>query len=68
MQYSVEKHVQMLVNLMKQHNIKKVIASPGMKNMPFVASVQFDPFFEVFSCVDERSAVYMACGMAQASG
>lgn len=68
MKYSVEKHVQMLIYLMKQHGVKKVIASPGMKNMPFVASVQFDPYFEVYSCVDERSAAYMAYGMAMQSG
>lgn len=65
--YSNEKAVQMLISLMKQHGIKKVIVSPGMKNMPFIASVQFDPFFEVYSCVDERSAAYMACGLAEES-
>lgn len=68
MHYSAEKQVQMLIYLMKQHGVKKVIASPGMKNMPFIASVQFDPFFEVYSCVDERSAAYMAYGMALESG
>ena len=66
--YSKEKTVQMLVSLMKQHGVKKVIVSPGMKNMPFIASVQFDPYFEVYSCVDERSAAYMACGLAEESG
>ena len=66
--YSVEKNIQMLVSLMKQHNIRKVIVSPGMKNMPFIASVQFDPYFEMYSCVDERSAAYMACGIAVESG
>lgn len=66
--YSNEKTVQMLVSLMKQHGIRKVIVSPGMKNMPFIASVQFDSFFEVYSCVDERSAAYMACGLAEESG
>ena len=66
--YSVEKNIQMLVSLMKQNNIRKVIVSPGMKNMPFIASVQFDPFFELYSCVDERSAAYMACGIAVESG
>ena len=66
--YSIEKNIQMLVSLMKQHNVRKVIVSPGMKNMPFIASVQFDPFFEVYSCVDERSAAYMACGIAVESG
>ena len=68
MKYSVEKHVQMLIYLMKQHGVRKVIVSPGMKNIPFVASVQFDPYFEVYSCVDERSAAYMAYGMAMQSG
>lgn len=62
--YSAEKNVQMLISLMKQHGISKVIVSPGMKNLPFIASVQYDPFFEVYSCVDERSAAYMACGLA----
>lgn len=66
--YSTDKNVQILVSLMKQHGVKKVIVSPGMKNMPFIASVQFDPFFEVYSCVDERSAAYMACGLAVESG
>ncbi len=66
--YSAEKNTQMLIALMKEHGIKKVIASPGMKNMPFIASVQFDDYFEVYSCVDERSAAYMACGMALESG
>ena len=27
-----------------------------------------DPFFQVYSCVDERSAAYMACGLADESG
>ena len=31
----------------------------------FVASVQNDDYFELYSCVDERSAAYMACGMAE---
>lgn len=66
--YSIEKSVQMLISLMKQHNIRKVIVSPGMKNMPVIASVQFDSFFEVYSCVDERSAAYMACGLSVESG
>ena len=62
--YSSEKNVQMLISLMKQHEIKKIVVSPGMKNLPFIASVQFDPYFEVYSCVDERSAAYIACGLA----
>ncbi len=67
-QYSSERNVQMLVYLLKQHHIRKVIASPGTTNVNFVASVQRDSYFQVYSCVDERSAAYMACGMAAESG
>ena len=66
--YSSERNIQMLIYLLKQHNIRKVIASPGTSNINFVASVQFDDYFQVYSCVDERSAAYMACGMAEESG
>lgn len=66
--YTVEKNVQMLVYLMKAHGIKKVIASPGTTNVTFVASLQQDPYFEMYSAADERSAAYMACGLAAESG
>lgn len=66
--YSAERNVQILVALLKAHGIRYVIASPGTTNINFVASVQFDPFFKVFSSVDERSAAYLACGIASESG
>lgn len=66
--YTIERNVQMLVYLLKAHGIKKVIASPGTTNVTFVASLQHDPFFEIYSAADERSAAYMACGLAAESG
>lgn len=66
--YSKEVNVQILVSLMKKHGIRKVIASPGTTNINFVASVQQDPYFELYSSVDERSAAYIACGLAAESG
>ncbi|TGN39941.1 thiamine pyrophosphate-binding protein [Marinobacter confluentis] len=66
--YTDEKNVLILVGLLKANGIRKVIASPGATNITFVASVQYDPFFEVYSAVDERSAAYMACGLAHESG
>lgn len=62
--YTTEKNILILISLLKQHGIKEIIASPGTTNISFVASVQSDPFFHVTSCVDERSAAYMACGIA----
>ena len=66
--YTDEINVQILIALLKKHNIRKIIASPGTTNISFVASVQHDDDFEVYSCVDERSAAYMACGMAAQLG
>ncbi len=66
--YSNFKNVQILIALLKKHGIRKIVASPGTSNMPFVASVQQDDFFEIYSCVDERSAAYIACGLSVESG
>ena len=66
--YTTEKNIQILITLLKAHGIKRIVASPGTTNITFVASVQQDPYFEIYSCVDERSAAYMACGMATESG
>lgn len=66
--YTDEKNTQILISLLKSHEIKRIVASPGTTNIRFVASVQQDPFFEVFSAPDERSAAYIACGMAVESG
>ena len=62
--YTNEKNILILIDLLKQHQIKNIIASPGTTNISFVASVQSDSFFNLISCVDERSAAYMACGIA----
>lgn len=66
--YTVEKGQQILVSLLKQHGIRKVVASPGTTNVTFVVCLQYDPFFEVYSSVDERSAAYQAVGLTEESG
>ncbi len=62
------KNFLLLASLLKAYSIRKVIVSPGMANVNMVSCFQQDPFFEVYSSVDERSACYMACGMAAESG
>ncbi|MDE7462642.1 MAG: 2-succinyl-5-enolpyruvyl-6-hydroxy-3-cyclohexene-1-carboxylate synthase [Muribaculaceae bacterium] len=62
--YTVERNVQIVISLLKEHGIRRVIASPGTTNMTFIGSIQNDPYFQIWSCVDERSAAYLACGMA----
>ena len=66
--YSAEKNTQMLVALLKAHGIRKAVVSPGMKNYGFIGSLQYDDYFELYSSVDERSAAYIACGLAEESG
>ncbi len=66
--YTDEKHTQMLISLMREHAVRRIVVSPGTTNVCFVASVQQDPYFEIFSAADERSAAYIACGMAAESG
>ena len=67
LKYSAERAAQILVSLLKQHNIKKVVASPGTTNMTFLVTAMHDPWFEIYSSVDERSAAYIACGLAEES-
>lgn len=66
--YSDEKNVQILIVLLKAHNIKDIVVSPGATNVSFVASCQQDSYFNMYSCVDERSAAYIACGIAAETG
>lgn len=63
--YSNEKAVQIVIALLKKNNIKRLVVSPGSANDTFVYSVQSDSFFTLYSCIDERSAAYMACGIAE---
>ena len=66
--YTDERNVQIVLALLKANNIKRIVVSPGATNESIVASMQYDPYFDMYSCVDERSAAYMACGMAVETG
>ncbi len=65
---TTEKNALIVVSLLKEHGIRYVIASPGTTNNALIGSIQKDPFFKVYSSVDERSAAYMACGLAAETG
>lgn len=66
--YTDERNVQIVIALLKAHGIHRVIVSPGTTNMTFVVSIENDPWFQIWSSVDERSAAYLACGMAAETG
>jgi 2-succinyl-5-enolpyruvyl-6-hydroxy-3-cyclohexene-1-carboxylate synthase len=62
---SDKKPVQDFIQLLDQHGIQEVIICPGSRNAPFSISLASDPRFHVHSIVDERSAGFIALGMAQ---
>lgn len=62
--YTSEKNHQLLIAYLKEYGIKTIVISPGTSNMGFVMSVQSDPFFKLVSVIDERSAGYVAIGIA----
>ena len=66
--YTAERNHQILIALMKEHGVRLVIASPGGTDIGVIQSLQQDGFFTLYSCVDERSAGYMACGLAEETG
>ena len=66
--YTDERNSRILIALLKAHGIRKVVANPGVRNISFTGSVQNDPWFEVYSGVDERHSAYLAVGMAAESG
>ena len=66
--YTDERNVQIVVSLLKAHGIRKVVVSPGTTNLTLVGSLMYDGEFELYSSVDERSAAYLACGLASESG
>lgn len=63
--YNILKNVQIIISLLKSYNIRHLVLSPGSRNVPFVHSVENDPFFKCYSIVDERGAGYFALGLAK---
>lgn len=66
--YTELKAYQIIIALLKEYGIRRCVLSAGSRNVPFVHSVEEDPFFKCYSVVDERSAGYFALGLAQESG
>ena len=60
--------IEIIVELLKKHNIRYVVVSPGGTNIAFVKAVQNDSFFKLYSVVDERSAMYFAIGLYLQTG
>ena len=60
-------HINTIADLCAKHGIRKAIISPGSRNAPLIIAFNRHPKIECFSISDERSAAFIALGMAQGS-
>lgn len=63
--FSDDRLVLQLISLLKQFGVRRIVISPGSRHFPITHSLERDPFFELFSVVDERSAAFFALGLIQ---
>lgn len=63
--YSSKRSIQVLANLLHQYNILDVVISPGSRNAPLAIHFSELDDFNCFSIIDERSAAFVALGMAK---
>ena len=60
--------VQALVDELARCGLRHAITCPGSRNAPLLLSLAEHEWVECVSVIDERSAGYLALGMAKASG
>ncbi|MBE0654814.1 MAG: 2-succinyl-5-enolpyruvyl-6-hydroxy-3-cyclohexene-1-carboxylic-acid synthase, partial [Bacteroidales bacterium] len=58
-------HITDLLSLIGNAGARHVVICPGSRNAPLIQGFQRDPYFSCHSIVDERSAGYVALGMAR---
>ena len=58
----------MVAQSLVAYGVRHVVASPGSRNTPLLMAVARTPELKVHPVVDERSAAFIALGMARTSG
>jgi len=66
--YSDKKNIQELVALLEAHKVRKIVLCPGSRNAPIVQTIVNHSYFSCTSVTDERSAAYIALGLALNGG
>lgn len=66
--YSDKRNIQELVALLIAHNVRKIVLCPGSRNAPIVQTLVNHPYFNCTAATDERSAAYIALGLALNGG
>ncbi|MEC5394047.1 2-succinyl-5-enolpyruvyl-6-hydroxy-3-cyclohexene-1-carboxylic-acid synthase [Bergeyella sp. RCAD1439] len=63
--FSSKRSVQILAHVLKSYGIVDIVVSPGSRNAPLAIHFGEMDEFNTYSIVDERSAGFVALGMAQ---
>lgn len=66
--YSDKKNIQELVALLIAHKVRRIVLCPGSRNAPLVQTIVNHSYFHCTSVTDERSAGYVALGLALNGG
>ncbi|HCN12864.1 MAG TPA: 2-succinyl-5-enolpyruvyl-6-hydroxy-3-cyclohexene-1-carboxylic-acid synthase, partial [Chryseobacterium sp.] len=64
-QFSSKRSIQILSNVLKEYGIFNFVISPGSRNAPLAIHFSETDEFNCYSIVDERSAGFVALGMAK---
>lgn len=62
---TIHEQCNILVNLLSSYGVRHVIVSPGSRNAPIVIALNYCTHIEKHIVVDERSAAFIAIGIAQ---
>ncbi len=65
MKYPKSPLAQSIIAILKAHDIKHIVISPGSRSAPLTLGFTNQDFFNCYSIVDERCASFFALGMAQ---
>lgn len=63
--FSKKLNVQLIAEVFKEFGIEHIVLSPGSRNGALATHFSHHPAFKTYSIVDERSAGFVALGMAQ---
>ena len=64
-QFSSKRSIQLLAHILKEYGILDLVVSPGSRNAPLAIHFGELDEFNCYSIVDERSAAFVALGMAK---
>ncbi|MDO4510723.1 MAG: 2-succinyl-5-enolpyruvyl-6-hydroxy-3-cyclohexene-1-carboxylic-acid synthase [Bacteroidales bacterium] len=65
--YSSKENIGILTSLLVEYGIREAVVCPGSRNAPIIHNLDECPFIKCYPVTDERSAAFVALGMAQAN-